>query len=641
VDTGGTFTDFVARVGRALVTWKELSSPDAPERAVGLGLDRLGVRSGIPVRHGSTVATNALLERKGARVVLLTTGGFEDLLEIGRQDRPEIYARLPRRVPPLVPRQRRLGVRERLGPGGRVEIALRAREVERAVSAVRRARPEAVAIGLLHAYANPAHERALERALAPLGVPVTRASALCPEIREYERLATAVVNAYLVPRVRRYLEALHRRHPRGLSVVLSHGGLAPPARAMQEPARQLLSGPAAGLEAAFRVACDCGFPRVLTLDVGGTSTDCAFADGALPRRRAREIAGFPIQLPMLDVHTVGAGGGSIARVEPGGLLAVGPQSAGAVPGPAAYGRGGPATVTDAMVTLGRLPALAPGDAALTIDAARARAAMAALGRALDGRSATRAAEAVVTIADAHMEAALRRVSVERGHDPRDAALVAFGGAGGLHACALAEALGCRAVLFPAHAGVLSALGALTAGERHERSRSLLCDARDTARLTRAIAELEREVRGRFAARDRARVRITVWAEARYRGQSHELAIEGRTGLIEALHRVHERRFGFRDASRTVEIVTLDVRGALPGDPLPRVPASRASVPDRRAQVTWRGRRVSARVVDAGAVRALNGPAIVLQRGATLWMPPGWSARRHARGTLILTRGNAR
>ncbi|TMQ72510.1 MAG: hydantoinase/oxoprolinase family protein, partial [Candidatus Eisenbacteria bacterium] len=358
IDTGGTFTDFVALVSGRLVAFKLPSTPRAAERAVLAGLARLGATRASRVRHGSTVATNALLERKGARVVLLTTAGFEDLLEIGRQDRPDLYTLSPHRLPPLVPAARRLGVPERIGPHGERWQTLSPTAVRRAARAVGTRRPQAVAIGLLHAYAWPAHERRLARALASLGVPVTCSSAIAPEYREYERLATTVTNAYLAPRVAGYLGRLARGTRARLEVVLSHGGTAPPRAAAREPVRQLLSGPAAGLKAARDVARACGWEEALTLDVGGTSTDCAFVAGELPRRRGREVAGFPVLLPLLDVHTVGAGGGSIARVEPGGLLSVGPESAGADPGPACYRHGGPATVTDALVVLGRIPGAA-------------------------------------------------------------------------------------------------------------------------------------------------------------------------------------------------------------------------------------------------------------------------------------------
>jgi len=649
VDTGGTFTDFVALAGGRLVALKVPSTPRAPERAVLEGLACLGAGRATRVRHGSTVATNTLLERKGARVALATTAGFEDLLEIGRQDRPGLYALRTRRVEPLAPADRRVGVRERLGPGGATLRPLTDAEARRAARAVARARPEAVAVGFLHSYADPRHERRMGRALARLGVPVTLSSTLCPEVREYERFATTVTNAYLTPRVAGYLRGLARGTPARLEVVLSHGGTAPPALAAREPVRQLLSGPAAGLAAAWQVARACGFDRALTLDVGGTSTDCAYVAGELPRRRARELAGFPLLLPVLDVHTVGAGGGSIASVDAGGLLHVGPESAGADPGPACYGHGGPATVTDALVVLGRIPGGRLAGSGLTLDRDAAERALAGLARALGRRNAVAAAEGVLAVADARMEAALRRVSVEQAHDPRGAALVAFGGAGGLHACALAAALGAAAVLFPVHAGVLSALGALAGGSRRERGRSVLADARDGATLERAWRGLEREVRAEFAPGERRGLALERWAEVRYRGQSHEVPLPGGPDLAGRFHREHERRYGFGDPGRAVEVVTLEVRGATP-DAWERVARLRAgaaraagarpgSLPARVG-----GRRTAAAVWPRAALArgtVVAGPAVIADAGATLWVAPGWRARLHPGGTIVVARGGRR
>jgi N-methylhydantoinase A len=649
VDTGGTFTDFVARSGGRLVALKIPSTPRAPERAVLDGLGRLGTAASTRVRHGSTVATNTLLERKGARVALATTAGFEDLLEIGRQDRPELYALGPRRAEPLVPAARRIGVRERLGPGGAMLRPLTLAEAKRAARALARTRPESVAVGFLHAYADPRHERRLARLLASLGVPVTISSELCPEVREYERFATTVTNAYLMPRIAGYLGGLARGTRARLEIALSHGGTAPPALAAREPVRQLLSGPAAGLAAAWQVARACGFERALTLDVGGTSTDCAYVAGALPRRRARELAGFPLLLPVLDVHTVGAGGGSIARVDAGGLLHVGPESAGADPGPACYGHGGPATVTDALVVLGRIPGDLLAGSGLALDRAAAERALAGIARALGRRDAVEAAEGVLAVADARMEAALRRVSVEQAHDPRGAALVAFGGAGGLHACALAEALGASAVLFPVHAGVLSALGALAGGSRRERSRSVLTDAREAPALERAWRALERGVRSDFGSAERRGLTLERWAEVRYQGQSHEVPLAGGPGLVERFHREHERRYGFSDRARAVEVVTLEVRGATPDawDLVARLRAAAARVATARpgrARVHANGRWLEARVWPRAALprdAVVRGPAVVTDAGATLWVAPGWRAQVHANGTVALTRRGAR
>jgi N-methylhydantoinase A len=646
VDTGGTFTDVVARTHGGLVTLKVASTPSEPHRATLEGLSRVGAKSGTRVRYGSTLATNTLLERSGARVTLVTTEGFEDVIEIGRQDRPDIYSLSPRRVPPLVPAERRIGARERRGPHGERWQALTPAEIARVVRRVRRTGPEAIAIGLLHAYADASHERRLARALKTLGVPVTTSSDLCPEIREVERLATTVTNAYIEPRVHANLTRIARGTRARVEVVLSHGGTAPIARAAREPVRQLLSGPAAGLRAARDVARACGYAQALTIDVGGTSTDCAYVHGELPRRRAREVAGFPVLLPLLDVHTIGAGGGSIARVDAGGLLHVGPQSAGASPGPACYGRGGPPTLTDALVTLGRIPGETIAGGAQRLDRRAAAAAMAGIARWLGVRGVTAAAEGVVRVAEASMAAALRRVSVERGHDPRSAALVAFGGAGGLHACALADAIGCRAVLFPRHAGLLSAIGALTGGPRRERGRSLLVDVRDTHAIAASLARLERELLAEFDRDERREVRIERWAELRYRGQAHELSLPVDASLTGRFHRAHRDRFGFDDPTAPIEVVTLEVRGSLPDQPLPaRLLAGPRSVQSRATRMTMHhdGRDVGAAVWNRpGMPRGarLRGPAIVLEEGATLWIPPGWNGRLHASGAVVLTRSGA-
>jgi len=654
VDTGGTFTDVVAwRAGRR-VAFKVPSTPREPAAAVISALERAGAGRGTRVRHGSTVATNALLQRKGARVVFVTTAGFEDVLEIGRQDRPDLYALEPHRTPPLVPRERRLGVRERVGAGGDVVEPLTSRSLVETVRRVRAARPEAIAVGLLHAWSAPDHERRLSRALRALGVPVSSAVELAPEIREYERFATTAANAYLVPLVSGYLSGIAAATRGSVEIVLSHGGTAPIAQAAEEPVRQLLSGPAAGLRAALAAARACGHRAALTLDVGGTSTDCAFLGGrdtgqdGLPRRRTREVAGVPVLLPTLDVHTVGAGGGSIARVDGGGVLQVGPDSAGADPGPACYGRGGPATVTDALVVLGAIAGDSLAGGALRLDRAAARRALERLARELGVKRAEAAAQGVLRVAESRMEAALRKVSVESGEDPRAAALVVFGGAGGLHACELAAALGVPAVVWPRDAGVLCALGALEGGSRRERSRSVLRGTGEVAALERALRALEREVRAAFAPAERARVRLESRAEVRARGQAHELTVAARplATLAARFHAAHERRYGFADPDADVQVVTLEAGGWLAAR-LPKETRRRRAGPPpaaERVRVWYGGRAHAARAWRRESLavgQELHGPAIVTDDGATLWLAPGWRARAHASGAVVVTRGSRR
>ncbi len=648
VDTGGTFTDFVIWRRSGIEVFKLPSTPRAPERAVLQGLKRAGVGPRDWIRHGFTVATNALLEGKGARVTLLTTAGFEDLLEIGRQDRPRIYDLAPRRVTPLVPRRRRLGVLERVGPVGQPWLPLTARALRRALASARRTRPQAVAVCLLHSYARPDHERRMGRALRALGVPVALSAELCPEVREYERMATTVTDAYLSPRLGRYLERLETGSPGRIEVMLSHGGTAPPRTVAA--VRTLLSGPAGGAVAALERALAAGVPRALSLDVGGTSTDVAFLPGRLERRRDRLVGGFPIRLPTVDVHTVGAGGGSVARLDAGGLLEVGPESAGADPGPACYGRGGPATVTDALILLGRIVPDLFGGGALTIRPELSRRALERLGRVLR-MSALEAARGVLRVANANMERALRFISVERGEDPRGAALVAFGGAGGLHACELAEGLGIRTVLAPRHAGLLSACGMVSAETRHERTRSVLVPASAAAGLDPLWRELERQVRAEFQQRylpsEPPLPRLERWVEMRYRGQSHELSLPWGTALETRFHRAHERRYGYSRRDQAGEIVTLEVRGSAPSRRAVRSPA-----PRRRGAVQawgWSRAPLSDGVHRVPVWRREGlpagwhgrGPAVVVEYGAGLWIAPGWHGRQRKDGTLVLTRGGKR
>ncbi len=648
VDTGGTFTDLVIDGPSGRRALKVLSTPRQPAHAVIEGLRLAGAGRTTRVHHGSTVATNALLERKGARVTFVTTSGVEDVLEIGRQQRPDLHALVPTRPEPLVPASRRIGVAERVEAGGAVRRLLSEREIRRVVREVRATSPEAIAIGLLHAWSHPAHEQRLAEALRALGVPISVSSRIAPEIREFERFATTCANAFLEPQVRRYLEMLAGQHFGPLEVVLSHGGTAPASRAAGEPVRQLLSGPAAGLRAALSAARACGFDSALTLDVGGTSTDCAFLGGegagsdGLPRTRGREVAGIPILLPTLEVHTVGAGGGSIAHVDDQGVLHVGPASAGADPGPACYGRGGPATVTDALAVLGMLPATGLAGGALPIDFAAAEQVMRPIARALGMRRPRDAAEAIRTLADAHMERALRKVSVERGEDPRAAALVAFGGAGGLHACALAESLDVRAIVWPRHAGVLCALGALEGGSRRERSQGVLLPASEGAVLARVLARLRKDVAAEFKASERSGVRIECWAEARYAGQAHELALpaEPIANLGARFHALHERRYGFADPTRQVVVVTLDARGHRPSERAEAVRARpRLDTGDARRRAKASGGVHDRESLAVGS--RIVGPALLIDEGASCVVASGWTAELHASGAALLTQRRRR
>lgn len=638
-DTGGTFTDLVALADGRLEVLKVRSTPDDPARAVRDGLARLARGRRPHLHYGSTVATNALLERRGARVVLLTTAGFEDVLAIGRQTRPALYALEPSRPEPLVPAARRLGLPERVLADGSIEVALSAAAVKRAVVQVRRSRAQAVAICLLHSYARPDHERRLAGALAREGLHVTASHRLLREYREYERVATTVVNAYVGPLMAEHLGRLQRAVPDGLRVMQSNGGLVGAALAAAEPVRTVLSGPAGGVVGAASRARAGGFARVVTFDMGGTSTDVSLVDGTPSWSAETTAAGLPVRVPVIDIHTVGAGGGSIARVDAGGALRVGPESAGADPGPACYGRGTLPTVTDANLVLGRLVETEFLGGEFTLDRARARAALRPLAAAL-GRSVEAAAAGVLDVVTAAMERALRVITVERGHDPRELALVAFGGAGGLHAADLAHALGMRRVYVPRHPGLLSAWGMLSADVVRDVGRTLRRVQPPERVLAAGFRALRREAHAALVADGVRDARVEPMLDVRYAGQSYEVTVPWTRNWRRAFHRRHEQLFGHASPDRPVEVVTLRLRARGGGARVPseRIPRGGAAEPRAMRPVVFDGRARRTPVFRRDALRVgwrQDGPAIVCEYSATTVVPPGWRATVERTGGLVM------
>lgn len=661
VDVGGTFTDVVVVGGGGPRVAKVPSTPEDQGRGVLAGVDRSEVDLAEVRRfsHGTTVATNTVLERDGARTVLVATRGFADLLVIGRQDRPALYDLTADRPAPLVPRGRVVEAAERLGPGGEVVEALTDAEVARVAQAVVAHEPEAVAVSLLFAFTDGDHERRLAEAVTErLGedVPVTRSSALLPVFREFERTSTTVMNAYVAPRMRRYLASLGRRlRDRGLrppvEVMRSGGGTFAAPLAARDPVHTLLSGPAGGAWGAAAVGRAAGLDRVVALDMGGTSTDVTMIADGRPRTTGEgAIDRLPFAVSTTDIHTVGAGGGSIAWLDAGGSLRVGPASAGAVPGPACYGRGGQApTVTDANLVLGRLDARTRLGGELELDEEAAGAALARLG-ARAGRNAVEAATGVLRVVEAQMAKALRVVSVERGHDPREFALVAFGGAGPLHQAALARELGTTPVLVPPSAGVLSALGLLTAPTVVEEARTRLVRADEVNGrwLTGALAELEDTAHGRFTEQHTGVETVRCSVDLRYRGQAFELAVDvdpaapGVDRLVADFHHRHRERYGWAEPDEPVEIVTLRVRleGPTPDLPLPPLPAGEgaAGAIVREQEIVVDGRRRACPVYDRsllGARDAFAGPALVVGPDATCFVAAWQRAEVDGRGTLVL------
>lgn len=548
VDTGGTFTDFVYADGSALKTLKLRSTPADPSEAILAGLQH-----STEVVHGSTVATNALLERKGARLAFVTTAGFEDLLELGRQNRPELYAWSGKRPEPLSPRELRFGLPERILANGSVETPLSAEAVDRLAADLHRASVESVAVCLLHSYANPSHERLVGERLRAAGLAVSLSSEILPEYREYERASTTAVNAYLSPLMARYLARLEAEAGSWIRVFQSSGGVISASVAGTHAVHTVLSGPAGGLRGAIRAARVSGLERIISFDMGGTSTDVALYDGALPFTNETEIGGCAIRISMLDIHSVGAGGGSITYFDSAGALRVGPRSAGAAPGPVCYGSGDEITVTDANALLGRVDPDRFLGGAMRLDLDRARSYMATFASKANA-SPEDLAKAIIDVANSNMERAIRRISIERGHDPREFALVSFGGAGGQHACELADRLEIGTVLVPAHAGVLSALGMLTAGVSREYSASAL------GRSAEAVfAELEARARAEMTEEGFEDVALERHVDLRYTGQSYELRLPWRDrDRFEAYHR---QSYGYAHEGRAVEVVTVRVTAA--------------------------------------------------------------------------------
>lgn len=595
VDTGGTFTDCVILDGSEVRVLKVFSTPENAAQAILEGVRQLAgaARHNAPVEiiHGTTVGTNTLLERRGARVALVTTRGFEDLIEIGRQARPRLYDLSVEREAPLVPRDLRLGARERTGAHGELLLAPTPGELDRLARRLFRAKPESVAICLLFSFANPENERAIARALDVLGVPLSVSHQILPEFREYERLSTVVINAYLAPRMGRYLTLLNRgangltnrksraAEPEGgrVFVMQSSGGITTAARATREPVRTIFSGPAGGVVAASWLARKLRMPRAISFDMGGTSTDVCLFEGRPRTTRESILAGLPVAVPVLDIHSVGAGGGSLARVDAGGALRVGPESAGSVPGPACYGRGGSRpTVTDANLVLGRLDSDCFLGGAFRLDSGAARESFAAF--LSDQRSAgafknpVDLARGIVAVSNATMERALRVISVERGHDPRDFALVCFGGAGGLHAASLAMALGLERVVVPRNPGAFSALGIVLSDIIKDVSQSVLMPVPEPTLkpffdvLGRRLALLQREGElelRREHRRSVSRLLVERWLDVRYHGQAYEIAVPFTPDFPRRFHEEHEKAYGYAHAGRPLEIVNLRLRLILP------------------------------------------------------------------------------
>jgi N-methylhydantoinase A len=630
IDTGGTFTDCVYWEGRELRVLKVRSTPANPASAVLRAVAQIAGDAEVEVRHGTTVGTNVLLERKGARVAFITTAGFEDTTAIGRQARPKLYDLFFQKEEPLAGKELRFGVSERVAADGSVLRSVEAGELGRVREAVRQAKPEAIAISLLFGFANPANEKALAASLAGLGIPISVSHEILPEFREYERGSTVLINAYLAPKMQSYLTALHdglQRRGSSLFVMQSSGGITSAFVAAREPVRTILSGPAGGVVGAARVARTAGFSKILTFDMGGTSTDVALlTEGGLRTTSEFQILGMPVAVPMLDIHTVGAGGGSLASFDRGGALKVGPQSAGAEPGPICYGKGELPTVTDANLLLGRMEPGGLLGGGMPLDEARTRELM----TCAMGKLATveRFAEGIVQVVDAHMVQALRKISVEQGYDPRDFVLVSFGGAGPLHACALARALRIPKVVVPRMPGALSAYGILISDVVRDVSRTVMLSPGDE-RLAECFADLGEGERS---------------VDVRYAGQGYELNVPWKGDFVGRFHEAHRQSYGYSDEKRKVEVVNARVRIVSPNSPVQERCESGGAGDGFRAVTrekeiycdgAWRSGKVYARdSLQPGD--AFAGPSVVVEYSATTFIDRGAQVLVDGFRNLVIT-----
>ena len=650
VDTGGTFTDCVwIERGRVHIS-KVLSTPGDPSRAILEALDRGRLRGPMVLLHGTTVGTNTLLQRKGARVALVTTAGLEDVIEIGRQARPKLYDFFFDRVPPLVPPGLRFGVEERSDAYGKVLKQPAAEDLQSLTHWIREQKPQAIAISLLFSFANPRNEQQVAGVLSSLDLPLSISHQILPEFREYERSSTVAMNAYLQPVMQQYLENLERSMNQRAAgkvrvfVMQSSGGITALSSAAREPVRTVLSGPAGGVVGAEAMARRSGFRKIISFDMGGTSTDVALVDGEIRAGTQTEVAGLPIGVPMLDIHTVGAGGGSVARFDAGGALRVGPESAGADPGPICYGRGTQPTVTDANLLLGRLQPdhFLGGEFRLDLERTR-RMVGEWLRRQSIQLSLQQFAAGVIRVVNAAMEKAIRVVSIERGFDSREFTLVAFGGAGGLHACQLAQSLSIPRVLIPAMPGALSAFGILVSDVVKDYSRTTLlrCSGKiPAAQLDREFAAMRSRAQQEFRREGwRGPIVYRASVDLRYAGQGYELNIPFSSRLLDGFRKEHQRRYGYGYLGREIELVTVRLRAMVRTPRIPHLTATDGHAKSGAPITVWFDRKPDRAVLyDRDSLlpeRSHRGPAVIAEYSATTLVPAGKRFYLDRVGNLVI------
>lgn len=656
VDTGGTFTDFILLENGTTKLHKVPSTPKNPAQAILRGLKELKVTPNqYHLIHGSTVATNAFLERKGAKIALITTHGFKDMIEIGRQDRKELYNLDMAPLPPLVSPSNRFEVEERIDYQGKVLTPLNLNQVKKLYDKLKKKKIDAVAISFLFSYVNNRHEKEIKEALKNLSLPISLSSEILPEFREYERSAATVLNASLSPIMSRYLDTLESKvEAKRVQVMQSNGGIISVTSAKKEPIRTLLSGPAGGVVGATHIARQAGFKKVITFDMGGTSTDVCLVDGAIKTTSSTLLEGIPISVPMMPIHTVGAGGGSLASVDPGGALQVGPQSAGADPGPICYGKGKSITITDAHLYLGRIHPRTFLGGKMTLSAEKIKEPINRLAKELQLKPRN-CAEGIIEIANTHMENAIRVISTQKGFDPREFTLVPFGGAGGLHACEMARHLGIPQILVPQNPGILSALGMALSPTIKDYSKTVLLKENSSPIFQKlknryeplkkqALLELKKE--GVME----KEIQLKPTLDLRYQGQSFEINVPFSSNFKSDFFKAHRTLYGYIHKDQPIEIVTLRLTAIGNGGTSSRSPLQESKNLSKKKTKPvsfdiqkffyekksymlpfyWRDQ------FSAGS--KIKGPAVICEFSATTFIPPDFKGSVDGWGNLILNYG---
>jgi N-methylhydantoinase A len=649
VDTGGTFTDFVFKKGDEWGVYKLLSTPDNPARAVLEGLEQVGKKGKKQIVHGSTIATNAILERKGAKTALITNKGFEDVIEIGRQNRSRLYDLAYRKGPQIVPPDLRFGIKGRVLSTGEEHEPLNMKEARKVMKRLARCRAQSAAVCFIFSFANPAHEQKIKELLKNTGIPVSLSHEILPEFREFERTSTTVLNAYVAPKMHAYIGHLTAEMAEGnsLSIMQSNGGSISAATAMEESVRTILSGPAGGVVGAFEIGKMAGHNHLISFDMGGTSTDVSLIDGSVSLTTESRISGYPIKVPMIDIHTVGAGGGSIAAIDLGGSLKVGPESSGADPGPICYGKGEQITVTDANLYLGRLIPERFLGGTMKLQRERLNRFFQPMAKEM-GLSPIELAEGILSVANAAMEKAIRVISVEKGYDPREFVLFSFGGAGGMHAAFLARLLNIPRVLVPQNPGLLSAMGMIMADVIKDYSLTVMksqlnCTADQLVKLfanleKRGLKDLSRE------GIDRENVRLERYLDMRYEGQSYEIIVPFEVNYINAFHDLHEKTYGYRNEDKMVEIVNIRLRArGVPDKPRFQRAKKMKGQPPQGAflgegKVVFDQKASKTRIIARDRLLRGNkipGPAILVEYSSTIVVPPFAEASVDGYGNIVM------